>query len=112
MKKNDKTINTKEKTKLCKLRKEKEYTQEEIAAALKIDDSTYARYEKDIGTMPVRVLIDLVEILEVPIETILYGDSETSRGMIEKNINFELKYMDHSQKKYIYEFIQLTKLYK
>lgn len=69
------------------LRKEKGWTQKEMAAALFVSDKTVSKWECGQGFPDAAILPRLSEILDVPIEKILTGDlspNDTDGGNMKK----------------------------
>lgn len=56
---------------LRKIRKEKGYTQSEIAEALKIPQQQYSRYENCKNEIPVRYIIELSRLYNVSTDELL-----------------------------------------
>ena len=53
------------------LRKQKGYTQEELAARLNVVRQTVSKWEKGLSVPDAELLLRLAEILEVPVSTLL-----------------------------------------
>jgi len=62
------------------LRKEKRWTQKQLADKMNISDKTISKWEKGLGCPDVSLLKELSEILEVNIEKILQGDLEPNEA--------------------------------
>ena len=58
------------------LRKEKKWTQKQLADAMNISDKTISKWERGLGCPDVSLLNQLSGILNVNIEQILLGDVE------------------------------------
>ncbi len=72
---------------ICKLRKEKNLTQKELAQAMNLSDRTISKWERGIGYPDVSLLSELSHILGVNIEKILSGNlgsNKIDRGNIKK----------------------------
>lgn len=65
------------------LRKERGLSQEELAAQLHIVRQTVSKWEKALSVPDAQLLINLAEILEVPVSTLL---GETIEPSAEKNV--------------------------
>ena len=61
---------------ILSLRKERGWTQKQLADKMNISDKTISKWEKGLGCPDVSLLKELSEILEVNIEKILQGDLE------------------------------------
>lgn len=57
---------------LNELRKESNYTQEEVAKKLEIKRTTYSTYENKTRQLPIEILIKLTEIYDTSTDYILY----------------------------------------
>ena len=59
---------------ICKLRKEKNMTQKQIADLMNISDKTISKWERGKGCPDISLLLELSQILGVGIEQILSGE--------------------------------------
>lgn len=64
---------------ICRLRREKQMTQKQVADKLNISAKTVSKWECGYGMPDISVLGELSEILNVNIEKILLGDMEQNR---------------------------------
>ena len=60
---------------LCRLRREKNMTQKQVAEHLNISDKTVSKWERGLGCPDVTLLGDLSDLFEIRIERILEGDA-------------------------------------
>lgn len=63
---------------ICELRKEKGYTQKQLADIMNISDKTISKWERGLGCPDVSVLNELSEILDINVEKLLSGELETN----------------------------------
>ncbi|MDD7049922.1 MAG: helix-turn-helix transcriptional regulator [Lachnospiraceae bacterium] len=70
---------------LKRLRKEKGFSQEELAAKLNIVRQTISKWEKGLSVPDAQLLIRLSEILEIPVATLLGGTNESEESVSDKN---------------------------
>ncbi len=61
-----------------RLRKEKQYTQSELASMLGISNKAISRWETGDGYPDVTLLLKLASILEVSVEALLKGEADPS----------------------------------
>lgn len=59
---------------ICKLRKEKQMTQLELANAMNISDKTVSKWERGLGCPDISLLSELCRIFNVDIEQLLNGE--------------------------------------
>lgn len=67
------------------MRKEKGFSQEELAAKLNIVRQTISKWEKGLSVPDAQLLIRLSEILEIPVATLLGGTNESEESASDKN---------------------------
>ena len=65
---------------IFKLRKEKAYTQKQLAEVLHISDKTISKWERGMGCPDVSLLHELSNVLGVNIEKLLLGDLEPNNA--------------------------------
>ena len=70
---------------LKKLRKEKGFSQEELAAKLNVVRQTISKWEKGLSVPDAQLLISLSEILETPVSVFLGETIESKESVSDKN---------------------------
>ena len=70
---------------LKKLRKEKGFSQEELAAKLNVVRQTISKWEKGLSVPDAQLLISLSEILETPVSVLLGETIESKESVSDKN---------------------------
>lgn len=83
---------------LKKLRKEKGFSQEELAAKLHVVRQTISKWEKGLSVPDAQLLISLSEVLDTPVSVLLGKTIESEEMMRDRNaiaeqlsrINFQL----------------------
>lgn len=70
---------------LKKLRKEKGFSQEELAAKLNVVRQTISKWEKGLSVPDAQLLISLSEILETPVSVLLGEAIESEEIMSDRN---------------------------
>lgn len=70
---------------LKKLRKEKGFSQEELAAKLNVVRQTISKWEKGLSVPNAQLLISLSEILETPVSVLLGETIESKESVSDKN---------------------------
>lgn len=84
--------------KLKELRKQKGFTQKEIAEAIKVAPTTYLGYEKGNISIDDKMLIQLADFFNISIDELLERDTEI----------VNLKYLDETRKKLIKEILEMN----
>lgn len=74
---------------LKNLREEKELSQKDIAKSLKIDNSLYAKYEKEYNIIPIQHLNSICNYLNVSIDYLFSFTNEKTYKDISKEINVD-----------------------
>lgn len=72
---------------ICKLRKEKQLTQLQLAEKMNISDKTVSKWERGLGCPEISLLPELSQILDVDLEKLLSGnlnDNKVSGGNMNK----------------------------
>lgn len=64
---------------ICALRKEKGYTQLELANKLAVSDKAVSKWERGLGAPDISLLASLAAVLEVDIDCLLRGDLNENR---------------------------------
>lgn len=59
---------------ICKLRKEKGYTQKQLADKMHLSDRTISKWERGVGLPDISLLSELANFLEINVEEILKGE--------------------------------------
>lgn len=59
-----------------KIREQKQLTQKEVAAAIEVAPTQYSRLENDKVTPSLQTLIKVAKVLEVHLDTLVYGQSQ------------------------------------
>ena len=70
---------------LKKLRKEKGFSQEELAVKLNVVRQTISKWEKGLSVPDAQLLISLSEILETPVSVLLGETIESKESVSDKN---------------------------
>ena len=70
---------------LKKLRKEKGFSQEELAVKLNVVRQTISKWEKGLSVPDAQLLISLSEILEIPVSVLLGENIESKENVSDKN---------------------------
>lgn len=70
---------------LKKLRKEKGFSQEELAVKLNVVRQTISKWEKGLSVPDAQLLISLSEILETPVSVLLGENIESEEIMSDRN---------------------------
>lgn len=70
---------------LKKLRKEKGFSQEELAAKLNVVRQTISKWEKGLSVPDAQLLISISEILETPVSVLLGETIESKECVSDKN---------------------------
>lgn len=70
---------------LKKLRKEKRFSQEELAVKLNVVRQTISKWEKGLSVPDAQLLISLSEILEIPVSVLLGENIESKENVSDKN---------------------------
>lgn len=70
---------------LKKLRKEKGFSQEELAAKLNVVRQTISKWEKGLSVPDAQLLISLSEILETPVSVLLGETIASKESVSDKN---------------------------
>lgn len=75
---------------ICSLRKEKQFTQLQLAKLMHISDKTISKWERGLGCPDITLLQDLSRIFEIDVETLLSGevDANALLGGSMKNMQF------------------------
>jgi transcriptional regulator with XRE-family HTH domain/DNA-directed RNA polymerase subunit RPC12/RpoP len=93
---------------IATLRKEKSYTQLELADILGISDKTISKWERGIGIPDVSLMLPLCEVLKITVNELLTGERLTDISYKEKaedNIMDLIKEKQESKKKIIIAII-------
>lgn len=69
--------NRKPRSKLIKLRKDKGFTQEQMARLLKIKRTTYANYEMGYRTPSIKIAMEIKKVLAINDDKIFLQDNDT-----------------------------------
>ena len=75
---------------ICRLRKEQQLTQRQLAEQLCVSDKAVSKWERGLGCPDVSLLPDLARLLGIELEGLLSGqlDSNEPLGGTMKNLNF------------------------
>lgn len=93
---------------LAALRKEKGYTQQEVADALNVSNKTVSKWERSEGYPEIETLIDLAELYNISVDELLAGE----RTKIKCTDSLEILLTLDFEKKKIYSlFISLIALF-
>ena len=77
---------------IAKKRKEKNYTQKELADKLSVTDRAVSKWERGMGCPDISLLEDLSKILDISIVELLNGEEKENIEIIEKDIINSMKY--------------------
>ena len=77
---------------IAKKRKEKNYTQKELANKLSVTDRAVSKWERGMGCPDISLLEDLSKILDISIVELLNGEEKENIEIIEKDIINSMKY--------------------
>lgn len=72
---------------IARLRKEKGFTQEDIANKFNISTQAVSKWENDASSPDIMILRDLSNMLDVSIDYLLYGEEEQKVRVEKKDIN-------------------------
>ena len=72
---------------IARLRKEKGFTQEDIANKFNISTQAISKWENDASSPDIMILRDLSNMLDVSIDYLLYGEEEQKVRVEKKDIN-------------------------
>lgn len=77
---------------IAKKRKEKNYTQKELADKLSVTDRAVSKWERGMGCPDISLLENLSKILDISIVELLNGEEKENIEIIEKDIINSMKY--------------------
>ena len=71
---------------IAQKRKEKNYTQKELALKLGVTDRAVSKWERGLGCPDISLLEDLSKILDISIVELLNGESKEDLKILEKDL--------------------------
>lgn len=86
---------------IAQKRKEKNYTQKELALKLGVTDRAVSKWERGLGCPDISLLEDLSKILDISIVELLNGESKEDLKILEKDLINSMKISKENEKKRI-----------
>ena len=75
---------------ICRLRKDRHLTQDDIAKHFNISVQAVSKWENDYSSPDISILLELSKILDVTVEYLLGGEDKKEVVKIDEDINFSI----------------------
>lgn len=83
---------------IAQKRKEKNYTQKELALKLGVTDRAVSKWERGLGCPDISLLEDLSKILDISIVELLNGESKEDLKILEKDLINSMRISKENEK--------------